>query len=204
MTPDDHELLTQWRDGDRQAGGELIDRHFRALRRFFHNKVTSVNDADDLLQRTFVGCVEGIVRFREDATFRTWLFAVAHNVLRDWFREKQRNTRIEFHTVSAADLAPGPSTALAHHHDQKLLLEALRAIPFESQVVLELYFWEQYPAKQIAVVMDLPIGTVRSRIRKAKQELQAQANHIANTRHACETTLEMLDDWARRIREGWS
>lgn len=204
MDPDDRELLARWRRGDRQAGGQLIDRHFRSLRRFFRNKVTDPATADELLQRTFLGCVEGVVRFREESTFRTWLFAVAHNTLRDWFRERRRDGQIDFETVSVADLQAGPSSALAHHHEQKRLLEGLRAIPFESQVVLELYYWEQLPAKQIAIVMDMPVGTVRSRIRKAKTELQAQFRKLANTGFARETTVEQLDQWARRIREGWA
>ncbi|MGB1274598.1 MAG: RNA polymerase sigma factor [Nannocystaceae bacterium] len=203
-TLQDSELLKRWRDGDRKSGSTLIDRHFRPLRRFFHNKVASESDADDLLQRTFIGCLEGVVRFREDASFRTWMFAVAHNVLRTWFREKRRDACVDFETVSVAELGAGPSTAFAQHREHKLLLEALRRIPFESQVVLELYYWEQLEAKDVSVIMQMPIGTVRSRIRKAKLELQRQARSLAQTGVEADTTIEAMEAWARRVREGWS
>ncbi len=200
---DDRALLQRWREGDREAGGALVDRHFRALRRFFRNKVSSEAEADDLLQRTFIGCVEGIVRFREDAGFRTWMFAVAHNVLRDWFREQRRFGSVAFESASLVDLGAGPSTALAHHRDQKRLLEALRRIPFDSQVVLELYFWEQLEAREIGVVMDMPVGTVRSRIRRAKAELKVAAQSLCGSGVEAETTIENIEEWAKRVREGW-
>jgi RNA polymerase sigma-70 factor (ECF subfamily) len=65
----DYELLDVWRAGDPKASGELFDRHFRGLYRFFRNK--GVKGVDDLVQQTFLGCVEGRCRMRGDATFRT-------------------------------------------------------------------------------------------------------------------------------------
>jgi len=71
-------------------------------------------------------------------------------------------------------------------------------------VVLELYYWEQLEAKAISVIMQMPVGTVRSRIRKAKLELQVQARKLAQTGVEAETTIEQMESWARRVREGWN
>ena len=85
---DDAELLEQWRAGDRKAGEALFDRHFDAVARFFRNKVD--RGIDDLIQRTFLACVESRDRFRGDSSFRTYAFAVGRHVLGKPGRSKRR------------------------------------------------------------------------------------------------------------------
>ena len=95
MPPTDLELLEAWRGGDRQAGEALFERHFDAIARFFRNKVD--HGIDDLIQRTFLACVESKDQFRGEASFRTFLFAVAHNVLGKHYRSQRRHgDRIDF------------------------------------------------------------------------------------------------------------
>jgi DNA-directed RNA polymerase specialized sigma24 family protein len=100
----DQELLRAWRAGDREAGGTLFERHFAAIRRFFRNKVD--HQVEDLVQRTFTACVEARDRFRGDSSFRTYLFAIAHNVLRDHIRRRRRGTE-----ELDLDVRPRPSTS---------------------------------------------------------------------------------------------
>lgn len=202
MPESDHQLLGAWRGGDRQAGSKLFDRHFRALRRFFRNKVRDESEADELVQRSFMACVSGVERFREEASFRTWLFAVAHNVLREHLRERAKRP-LDFGSESIAALEPGPSTNFARQREHRVLLEGLRALPLESQVMLELYYWEQLPARELGLVFDVPVGTVRGRIRKAKELLSVELARLAREGEVLETTEEQLDDWARRVREAW-
>lgn len=206
MPSTDQELLAAWREGDRRAGGELIDRHFKSLYRFFANKVGRPDEAEDLVQRTFTGAVSGLVRFRSDASVRTWLFAIARNVLRQWAEERarKRGREVAMATASVADLGVGPSTLIGQHREQRLLLEALRRIPLESQLALELAYWEQLTAREIGEVLDCPEGTARSRLRKAKQELRASLDALARTREELESTVNGLEDWARELREAWA
>ena len=77
MPTDDFETLDRWRAGDRAAGNELLRRHFDGLYRFFRNKVDE--GVDDLIQRSFLACVESKDRFRKQASFRTYLFTVARH-----------------------------------------------------------------------------------------------------------------------------
>lgn len=202
MSTTDLELLGAWRGGDREAGGVLIDRHYSPLYRFFSNKVTRPEETEDLVQRTFIGAVEGLVRFREDASVRTWLFAIARNIFRQWLDEQARKLgrEAEPSATSVADLAMGASTLLGKRREQRLLLEALRRIPVESQLILELCYWEQFTAKQIGEVLDCPEGTARSRLRKAKQALHVRLKALASTPNELETTISGLDDWAKQIR----
>src|SRR5690606_25346041 len=113
------ELLEAWRGGDRQAGEQLFERHFDAVARFFRNKVNQ--GIDDLIQRTFLACVEGKDRFRGEASFRTFLFAVAHNVLSKHYRSQRRHgDRIDFGVTSVHDLAPSPSVVVARHDEHRV------------------------------------------------------------------------------------
>jgi len=202
MDPTDEALLAAWRAGDRRAGEALFERHYEAIARFFRNKVSG--DSSDLIQRTFLALIEAPERFRGDASFRTYLFAVAHNVLSRYYRQRRRDgDRVDFlEKVSVHDLSPSPPSILARRDEERLLLAALRRIPIEHQVVLELYFWERMRAPELARVLDLPEGTVRTRIRRAKQLLTAALRDAQEAPALIESTLSDLERWADQIRGG--
>lgn len=198
--PSDAELLEAWRNGDRKAGEQLFERHFDAVARFFRNKVDS--GIDDLIQRTFLACIESKDRFRGDSSFRTYLFGVAHNVLGKHYRTKRRHgDRIDFGVTSVHDMAPSPSLIIAKHREQKLLLQALRHIPLDYQIVLELYYWERLTAADVGRVVGCPEGTARTRIRRAKQLLEERMTELASSKEQLATTMANLDAWAASLRE---
>ncbi len=193
----DLELLSAWREGSATAGEALFERHFDAVMRFFRNKIDE--GPEDLVQRTFLACVEGKERFEGRSSFRTYLFAVAHNVLREHFRKARRGAAIDFTEQSIWDLAPAPSTVMARDRTQRLLLEALRRIPMESQVALELHYWEGLTAAEIGDVMGVALGTAKTRIRRARQ-LLGQAIEALASGERLETSQVDLDAWAKSVR----
>lgn len=131
----DFELLDAWKAGNTTAGDRLFRRHFEAIARFFRNKVR--DDLEDLIQQTFLGCLEGRDRFRGQVPFRGYLFGVAHRVLGTYLRRKYRERdRIGLDEVSLNDLDPGPSLMLARRREHQLLLQALRELPIAQQVAL--------------------------------------------------------------------
>jgi RNA polymerase sigma factor (sigma-70 family) len=198
--PSDLELLRAWRAGDRRAGSELFTRHFDSVRRFFLNKIDT--GVEDLVQRTFVACVESRDRFREDASFRTYLFAIAHNLLKESYRSKRRNAReVDFERDSIADLGAGPTSLVAARHQEQLVVHALRQIPIEAQVLLELYYWEELTGAELAVILAIPEDTVRSRIRKAKELLQEAIRRSEKTGWSISGTIANLEQWARGLRQ---
>ncbi|MFZ6183709.1 RNA polymerase sigma factor [Nannocystis pusilla] len=200
---DDAELLLRWRDGDRDAGEALFERYFAALARFFRNKVP--HGVEDLVQQTFVACIEGMHRLRSAASFRSFLFAIAHNLLRASFRAQQRGAEpFDPEKVSAHQLAPGPSTLFARHGEQRLLLEALRTIPLDAQVLLELFYWEDLTSAEIAEVMGSPHGTVRSRLRRARELLRERLSELAASPDVLASTVQDLDGWAASLKSAGS
>lgn len=196
----DADLLQAWADGNKSAGEELFERHFEAIARFFRNKLPADSQHEDLIQQTFLGCVEARDRFRGDASFRSFLFAIAHNQLGKHWRSRSRD-RLDFQTISAFDIDPSPSVIIARDQDQRQLLLALRRIPLESQVALELHYWEAMTAAEIGEVLGVPLGTAKTRIRRAKQLLEAELHALELSGPNANLTGSGLDTWARRVRK---
>ncbi len=201
---DDSELLAGWRSGDLRAGEALFDRHIASIHRFFKNKLGDNDAIQDLVQRTFLACVEGRDRFRGDASFRSYLFGIAHNLLCDHFRARQRGRRpIDFEALSAVDLGVGPLTILGQRREHRLLLQALRRIPLRFQVVLELSYWEGMTSFEVARVLGFPAGTARSRLRRARELLGEELAALTSDAALRESTTANLDRWAEELRDGW-
>ncbi|MEX1362743.1 MAG: sigma-70 family RNA polymerase sigma factor [Nannocystaceae bacterium] len=195
----DHELLDAWRAGDAQAGQELFTRHFDAACRFFYNKADE--GVDDLIQQTFLGCLESRERFRGDSSFFTFLIGVAKNVLRLHYRRKRRAERVDFGSTSVHDLSPSPSRVVAQQLDQQRVLQALRTIPLDLQMVLELHYWEELPASRIAEALEIPPGTAKTRLRRGKQLLREELTRHEPTEDARSQLALTLDERARGLRK---
>ena len=203
MIEDDSALVEAWRGGDKRSGALLFERYYDSIARFFFNK--AFRDADDLIQRTFLRCLEKSVQIREPSSFRFFLFGVARNVLLEYYKEKGRRRRRvddDFMITAVEDLGPTPSQVIAHAREERLVLQALRRIPLELQLILELYYWEELRARDLADVLQLPEGTVRTRIRRAKQLLEREIERAAASPELAKSTMCDLDEWARRVRKG--
>jgi len=196
----DESLLELWRGGDTRAGNELFQRHFEPVRRFFVNKVD--HEAEELVQKTFTACVAAQARFEGRSSFRTFLFAIAHNILREHFRARSRPGRENIDEHSVVDLGMGPSTAVQGKRERRALLMALRRIPLRFQVVLELYFWERMTGAEIGEALGVPEDTARSRIRRGKELVKAALAKGVVGKAVAESTAGDLEGWAAVVREG--
>lgn len=193
----DVELLSRWRDGDRAAGNELFERHFRPLYRFFRTKVRA--EVEDLVQETLLACVHGRDRLRSDASFRAYLFGVARRVLYKHYRGRGRED--DFTQASVADMTPGAGSVIAKREDDRIILQALRSIPLEYQIAVELHDYEGLSGPEIAAVLDVPEGTIRSRIRRGRIQLRERIAELAGAPAKLATTMTRLEDWAKDVRD---
>jgi RNA polymerase sigma-70 factor (ECF subfamily) len=191
---DDFTLLAKWRDGDVDAGDELFERHFDSIHRFFVNKCG--DEAPDLVQRTFLAAVRAFDRFKGQSSVRTFLFAIAHHELMAYFRS--RKTDWDGSLSSVVDLAPRASSVLVKIAEERALLHALRTLPAEMQIALELSYWEGLPGPVVAEIVGVPEGTVRSRVRRGLELLRERIREIEGGGTPL-TTLTTLDGWAREI-----
>jgi RNA polymerase sigma factor (sigma-70 family) len=188
----DTDLLAAWREGDRGAGDELIRRHFASICRFFRSKLG--DNVEDLVQRVFLDCVESRDRIGPDG-FRPYLFATARNRLCDHLRRRYRlGEQVDLAAQSVADLGTSPSSALARNQEERLLLQALRALPLDQQILLELAYWEGMAGHEIAAVLTVAENTVRSRLSRARAALRERVERLAATPELCAATLRSLDE----------
>ena len=201
---DDIALLEAWCRGDRSAGNRLFERHYQSVARFFHNKVSEAAQ-EDLIHDTFVACQKSVARFRRQSSFRVFLFGIARNVLAEHLRRMARQKarlepELDLDEVSAASLGLSQAAIAMRHEEQRLLLEALRNIPLPHQIALELHYWEELTAAEIAEVLAIPLGTAKTRLYDGREHLKEQLRRLARSVEALQSTLDDLDQWARRMR----
>lgn len=195
----DAELLAAWQAGDRQAGGELIDRYFEPVRRFFQNKVSE--GVEDLIQQTFLACVQRRDQIRDPDAFRGYLFAAARSKLYDHLRARGRpqDAPADFEVASIVDVGISPSGVLAARQDERLLVLALRHLPVDLQVALELYYFEQVRGHELEIALGVPSGTVRSRLRRGLEILRRKVDELATSPELRRETSSSLVRWAERL-----
>lgn len=199
VTPD-VELLSAWRAGDAAAGNSLLRRHFDALYRFFAHKLD--DEVEDLIQRTFLAIVRSKDAIREGASFRAYMFTVGRNELYRHLRDRRRSRdAIDFGSASIADLGTSPTAGVARRRERALLLAALRSIPLELQIVLELHYWEELTTAELAAALEIPQGTVKSMLRRAREQLEQRLRRLARGDHELRATLADLDAWVAAVRE---
>jgi RNA polymerase sigma-70 factor (ECF subfamily) len=198
---DDRALLTAWQAGDRVAGDALLQRHHPRVFRFFRTKLPDA--ASDLAQQTFVAALEARERIAADRSFVAYLLGIARHLLFDALRRHRPSFAIDG-DVSLADVGvESASSGYALREEKRLLLDCLRELPLDQQLALELYYWEDLSTPEIAAVLEVAEGTVRSRLTRARELLRARLETAA-PRHATADALrthEGLDRWARGLRD---
>lgn len=184
----DLELLKAWRAGSRAAGDRLIDRYFEPLCRFFRSKLgRDLSEVEDLIQRTLLDCSASLDRI-EGSSFRAYMFAVARNRLYDHLRAEHRRPVEELRTLSLAALDTSPSQQVARAEVRALVVEALRQLPLDFQMTLELRYWEQLADDEIAVALSISPHTVRSRLSRGRALLREALDRLADSPAVAEST----------------
>ncbi len=193
----DTELLSAWRNGDGVRGQKLCMRYFEPVARFFANKLG--DQTADLVQDTFLAVVQGRDRINDDARFRSYLFSIAYNVLKKHLKRRYRLPE-DFISHSLHDIAPGVETMLRDAEHLRLLKTALRSIPLEFQVALELRYWESLSSTEIGQVLGVPASTVRTHLVRGRALLEEALRRESSAPKLVESTISNLDAWAEQLR----
>ena len=192
---DDHTLWQQWCAGDRAAAHELYLRHCATVSRVFTAKLNL--SIDDMVQRTFLKAAESAGKDTEIRSVRAYLVATARNLLLDAFREAAGpRGRVDPLTQSLDGLEASMSGLVAKVQERHALFLALRRIPVDTQLLLELFYWEGLTGDELAEAFNVPVGTIRSRLRRARDALR---------RHMSTVSPEELEELSRRPDfSGWA
>jgi len=174
---DERDLIAACLRGDLESFGEIVrlyqDRLYNVAYRFLGNH----EDARDVVQEAFLSAFQALPRFKGNARFFTWLYRIAMNHAVD-FRRKQRSI-LRLERQPERDV-PGAADARRHHAGESLerqeenekIRRALEYLSLEHRMVLVLKDIDDMKYEDIAEVLDVPIGTVRSRLHRARLELR--------------------------------
>ena len=198
---DDFDLLEAWRSGDSRAGDALFARHFERIYRFFKSKVA--DEADELTQRTFLALIENRKGMRSDSHFRAYAFGIARNQLLMHFRRRTNLRETELVSGSIADLTSGGvEFGLLKGEELRLVLRAMQSLPLDFQVALELFYWEDMAIRDIADVLELSAGTVKSRLFRSRELLRREIESLDAPEALRQSTLGELQRWLDALQRG--
>lgn len=175
MEPDDFELLRRWRAGDAAAGNDLVARHYVTVRRFFEVRLTHV--AEDLTQRVFLDCTQGVERRDVHKSFRTYVLGIARNHMLMYLRHTSRHERRRRFTDDGGD-RPSRKTSLtgvfARKQQHHMLLRAMVELPPELHMTLQLYYWDGLSTPEIGEILGVSASTVTTRLARARQLMKQE------------------------------
>jgi RNA polymerase sigma-70 factor, ECF subfamily len=164
----DKDLISQVGQGDAQAFTTLYERHGRAAYALAYRLMGEKQAAEDLLQEAFLKLWCGAASYRaERGSVRTWLLSIVRNQGIDQLRSLASRRRTQEKMEAAAQRSQ-PSEAFAQswrNSQREQVREALKTLPSEQSKVLELAYFSRYTRVEIAEFLDLPLGTVKGRVR---------------------------------------
>lgn len=170
---------------------------FGRVRSFFVNKVG--DEANELTQRTFQRLLEVRAAYRGGSP-RAFVLGIARRILLEYMKERYREQPVDVETLTVAAIDPRPSSILAGRAEQRLVLEALRQLPLLSQMVLELYYWEDMTDIEIAEILESNANTVRGRRTRARHQLREIVEQLERAAAPASTSMD-LERWARSVRD---
>jgi RNA polymerase sigma-70 factor, ECF subfamily len=182
----DRELVARCQLGEAAAFNELVGRHqdrvYAAVTRFCGN----AEDAADVVQRAFINAYRKIAEFKGDAAFSTWIYRIAFNQAIS-FRRENRRPSVSLHAKGedgliaepVDDRAPGDSMESAE--TQRKVQQALERLDEEDRQIIILKDLQGHSYDEIAAILQVPKGTVRSRLHRARLELKEKLKPILGT-----------------------
>lgn len=138
------------------------------VERFVRYRLPSQTDADDVLQEVYLNAYRNFHDLRNKDAFKSWIISIARNKCNDYFRAKAVQMEISIEELSQQELSAGRLGISVVH----TVRETLDRLGDKDKQILYLYFWKELPQTEIAKLLDIPVGTVKSRLHTAKQHFK--------------------------------
>ena len=169
---DESTLIEQAQHGDRNAYGELVCHYYPGVVRVVYRLCNDNGLAEDMAQEAFLRGWINMPSFRPQSSLRNWLYRIAVNATLDVLRRKTEETIEDEAAQMIPDQADGPEATLIEKERVALLQRAMRDLPEAARSVLVLREYGGLSYQEIASVLDVPVGTVMSRLNYARNRLR--------------------------------
>lgn len=173
---DDRLLLQQAQEGDRRAFEGLIGLHSPKVYNLALGYTGRHHDAEEIAQTVFVKVWKALPQFRGASAFSTWLYRLTLNACTDHYRrERKRRGDLSLDDPDLApirDAAPSPEEIVIQREEEAILRKALAELPEQHRVILILREMDGLDYQEIAQVLELQVGTVKSRLARARRALR--------------------------------
>jgi len=179
---EERRILARCKQGDRAAFDDLIRRYEKKVYNFAFRLSGNYDEANDIAAETFVRIFNSLANFRGDSSFITWLFRIVTNVYLDERKRQRARPHQSLEEVIALeesnvqrqieDPLPTPEEMTEKRERSDLLQAAIEALPDYQRMMIVLYHTEGKSYEEIAEILDLPIGTVKSRLNRARLSLR--------------------------------
>ena len=170
-TPSDHELASAYRAGDERAAAELVRRHAPALGRYLYSSGAAPDEIDDLVQETLFRAFRRLDGWRGEASFRSWVFAIGGNVVRDEFRRRKGRQVLSLEDRDLPDRAD-PAADLAAAEAEEGLRRGIAALPRLQREVFLLRTQQGSGYTEIAAALGTTPGAARVHYHHAVKRLK--------------------------------
>jgi RNA polymerase sigma-70 factor (ECF subfamily) len=187
----DHELVARAQQGSEKAYRELLGRYQRPVFSIIYRMIRDREQAEDLAQETFVRVFNHIDRYDPRYKFSSWIFKIATNLTIDWIRRKELNTvsidgsrnavtaeQIEATSITIASPDENPEELLEARQLGQEIEEAIGKLRPEYRAAILLRHVEGREYQEIAEILALPLGTVKTYIHRGRNELREQLQHL--------------------------
>lgn len=175
-------LIERFKEGDERAFDLLVRRYEQKVYQLAYRLTNSPDDAADITAETFLRMYNSLKRFRGEAQLSTWLYRVVSNVFFDFRKREARYQHLPLELPDEEDNEPLelpiPDDSVdvfahtLHAEQQRVLMQAIQKLPEYQRVMVVLFHIEGRPYEEIAQIMGLPLGTVKSRLNRARNALR--------------------------------
>jgi len=166
------ELVARAQSGNRNAYSELVRIHAQGVMNVVYRMCGNMQLAEDAAQETFIQAWLRLQSYHPRSSFRNWLYRIAVNTAIDMLRKEKRILPDAVEDMSLSDSQPDPESMVANSERAKTVQAAVLALPDASRAVLVLREYENLTYQEIAEALDIPVGTVMSRLSYARKLLK--------------------------------
>jgi RNA polymerase sigma-70 factor (ECF subfamily) len=171
IVADDAQLVDWVLAGDNSAFEYLFNRYAESIRRLYLQRVGNVSDVDDLLQETFIKVFINLTRYDRTYTFGQWLYTIARNTFIDFVRRRQDDLSIDERFSAPPSPAPTPEESVIRLQQRAQIEHYLDALTPRYRQLIQMRFFEEYSYEEIAEKLQLPMGTVKTQIHRARERM---------------------------------